>query len=388
MLWLYRYLRGYLEIEIKGDYSEKALNLCAANRISLWNSAIIKNGIVTCILIKDFWKFRNIMRGSGLRTHITEKKGLPIKLYKNRNRKGLFLGLIALLVFLKIMSGFIWVIDVEGNSITEASDIINACSEIGITVGMRSNKINPKIKREQLLLKLDTLAWAALNIEGSRLTVNVTEIKEEGKTENSPTNLKAKTEGIIKNIDVSSGFCIVKIGDTVATGDILVSGVIEASDGTRFVRSLGNIIAKTRRSVTVAREYEYAREYETGASKKRAVLELFNMKIPLFIGNETKAYNGELRNERMSLFGKSLPIQMHVKKYRYKTEKKVTLSKERLEEMLGEDLKKKLEELGVDKYEVVSESFENTEKGLKLTAIIEATEDIGVEDRLLITPQK
>ena len=384
MLWLYRYLRGYLKIEIKGDYSEKALNLCAANRISLWNSAIIKNGIITCILIKDFSKFRNIMRGSKLRVHITEKNGFPIKLYKNRKRKGLLIGLVCLLAFLKIMSGFIWVIDVEGNTITQTEDILAACKEIGITEGIRNNRINPKIKREELLLKLDTLAWAALNVEGSRLTVNVTEIKKEDDNKNLPTNI---TDGIIKHIDVSSGSCTVKIGDTVAKGDILVSGVLEASDGTRFVRSIGSIIAETRRVVTVERDYKYKKEYETGVSKKRSAIDIFNIKIPLFIGNETKEYNGERKCRQLSLFGKSLPIRIYTKKYRYKKEENISLEREELQEMLKEDLKAELKKVGITEYQIVSENIEDTEKGLKLTAHVTATEDICVEEKLLITAE-
>ena len=376
-----------MKIEIKGDYSENALNLCAANRISLWNSHIIKNGIVTCILMKDFWKFRNIMRGSRLRVHITEKNGLPIRIYKNRKRKGILLGLIAMLIFLKIMSGFVWVIDVEGNSTTKTEDILSACREIGITEGIRSSKINPKVKREQLLLKLDTLAWAALNVEGSRLTVNVTEIKKEGNSKNLPSNLKAKTDGIIKHIDVSSGYCLVKIGDTVAMGDVLVSGVIEASDGTRFVCSLGSIIAETKRSITVERDYEYKNEYKTGEIKKRAVLEFFGIKIPLFIGNETEKYNAEINSEQMSLFGKSLPIKIYSKKYHYKREEKIVLSKERIEELLKADLENELKALGVNDYKIVSENFSESENGVKLTALISAEESIGIEDKLLIAPK-
>lgn len=375
---------GYLKIEIKGNYSENALNLCAANRISLWNSEIIKNGIVTCILIKDFWKFKNIMRGSGLRVHIIEKKGLPINLYKNRNRKGLFIGFIALLIFLKIMSGFIWIIDIEGNGVTATEDIINACKEIGITEGVRGNKINTRLKREELLLKLDTLAWAAFNIEGSRLTVNVTEIKKGENYQTAPANLKAKTDGIIKHIDVSSGFCMVKIGDIVAKGDVLVSGVIEASDGTRFVHSSGSVIAQTKHSIELEREFEYIKKYKTGVTKKRVVLEFPGLKIPLFIGNETKKYDAELNTEQLSLFEKSLPIKIHTKKYYYNTEEKIMLSRKSLEEMLKEDLQKEIKERDFDEHKILSEQFIECEKGLKLIAIIEACEEIGIAEKLLI----
>ena len=100
VLWLYRYLRGYLKISVKGEFSEKLLNLCAANRITLWNSRIIKGGIETCIFIKDFFALRYLIRGSKLRVHICEKAGVPIRTSKNRKRIGLFGGIILLFVFI------------------------------------------------------------------------------------------------------------------------------------------------------------------------------------------------------------------------------------------------------------------------------------------------
>ena len=66
-----------------------------------------------------------------------------------------------------------------------------------------------------------------------------------------PTNLKAAADGIIKRIDVTSGNCIVKVGDTVAKGDILVSGMEERADGTKFVHSAGRVTAVIEREVTV-----------------------------------------------------------------------------------------------------------------------------------------
>lgn len=385
MLRFYRFLRGYLKIEIKGEYSEKALNLCAANRITLWNSRIIKNGIETCIYIKDFWDFRKVMRGSSLRVRIIEKKGVPIKLYKHRKRKGLYAGVVLLFIFLKVMSGFIWVIDVEGNKSTKTEDIISACKEIGITEGISKDKINPKVQREELLLQLNTLAWAALNVEGSRLTVNVSEIKKADMPQNLPTNLKAKADGIIKSINVTSGNCLVKLGDTVKQGDILVSGVIEASDGTRFVHSLGSITAETTRSITVEREYEYKKEYETGKVKKRFALEIFSLKLPLFLGNETEEYNSCVRAKQLKIFDKSLPIKIHTKKYFFKRYEKQTLSREKLIKMLKNDLKKELKKLDITEYEILKESLTDKENGIKIETIVRATEKIAVEERILVS---
>lgn len=385
MLYFYRFLRGYIKIAIIGDYTEKALNLCAANKISFWNSKIIKNGIETCIFIKDFSALRNIMRGSKLRVHILEKRGLPIKLYKNRKRYGLYIGAVWLFIFLKFMSGFIWIIDVEGNNKTETYDILSACKKIGITEGIKKDSINPKIKREELLLEIDTLAWAALNIEGSRLTVNVSEIEPRPNSDASPTNLLASADGIIKRIDITSGNCLVKTGDTVKKGDVLVSGIIETALGTRFVKSSGSIIAETTRSLTAEQNYTYIKEYETGKIRHRSVLELFTLKIPLYLGNVTEDYNEELKINNLKLFDNTLPIKIYRKEFRIKRKEKITLNDTEISSLLKENIEKQLAEKGIKDYTLVSEKTEPTDNGIKTEVLVKSTENIAVSSKILIS---
>lgn len=385
MLYFYRFLRGYIKIAIIGDYTEKALNLCAANKISFWNSKIIKNGIETCIFIKDFSALRNIMRGSKLRVHILEKRGLPIKLYKNRKRYGLYIGAVWLFIFLKFMSGFIWIIDVEGNNKTETYDILSACKKIGITEGIKKDSINPKIKREELLLEIDTLAWAALNIEGSRLTVNVSEIEPRPNSDASPTNLLAAADGIIKRIDITSGNCLVKTGDTVKKGDVLVSGIIETALGTRFVKSSGSIIAETTRSLTAEQNYTYIKEYETGKIRHRSVLELFTLKIPLYLGNVTEDYNEEQKINNLKLFDNTLPIKIYRKEFRIKRKEKITLNDTEISSLLKKNIEKQLAEKGIKDYTLVSEKTEPTDNGIKTEVLVKSTENIAESSKILIS---
>ena len=50
---------------------------------------------------------------------------------------------------------------------------MDICSDMGIEIGTKKSKINPKQQRQVLLLKAEELSWASLNIEGSKLTINV-----------------------------------------------------------------------------------------------------------------------------------------------------------------------------------------------------------------------
>lgn len=383
MLWLYRYICGYLRVIIKGEFNENILNLCAINSITLWNSRLVKKDIETCILIKDFKKLKNIMRGSKTRIHILKKSGLPFKINKNRNRQGLLLGIILLFVLLKIMSGYIWVIDIVGNKTVNQNEILNALRKIGITEGIKSSVINPKTDREHLLLECDSLAWASLNIEGSRLTVNVTEIDKTNNNSNTPSNLKAKADGIIKKIDVTKGNCVVKVGDTVKTGDLLVSGITENLGGTVFTESLGSIYADTFREYKLTKNFKQKISFDTGDTKTKKVLELFSLRIPLYLGKETEEYTSSINVKNLKLFSKSLPIKIYSRKFCFKKEENITYTKEQLYEQLENNLKETAQKDGINDFTVISKNFLETENGITLSAVIKAEENIAISEEIL-----
>ncbi len=384
MLWLFRYFTGYLYIVIKGEFNENVLNLCARNRITLWNSKLHKKDIETCISVNDFKKLRTIIRGYKVRLHIIKKVGLPFKIQKNRDRSGLLIGFIILALFLKIMSGYIWVIDVSGNKKISDKEILSACRQIGITEGIRARDINPKTDREHLLLKCDSLSWASLNIEGCRLTVNVTEIGKLPEKEENTTNLKASADGIIKKIDVTLGNCVVRVGDTVKKGDLLVSGISETSDGTKFTRSLGEIYAETTREYKLSKSFKQKIISPTGESKQKRVLEFFTLRIPLYFGKETKNYISELQQKNCTLFSKTLPIRIYTREFKFVNEHTLTYNKDTLKKQLEKELKQKIEEDKIKSYKTLKTEFAETVDGISLMALISAEENIAVSEKLLI----
>ncbi len=315
MLFLYRFFCGILTVEFFGIYPEKLLNLCAKNRIGIWSARYVKQKIRCKITVRDFLRLPPILRRSGIRVHIIEKRGFPFFIKKYYKRIGVFAGLIVFVAFLQIMSGFIWVIDVVGNKTVTSSEIISVCGELGIKAGVRKAKINAKADAQELLLKMDKLAWGSLNIEGCKLTVNVTEIKEKTEDNSVATNLKASADGKITHIDVKAGNCLVKVGDMVTAGDVLVSGIIENESGTRFVHSIGEIIAETETAVMLEEKLKKEITYPTGKTKTKCVLEFFTIKIPLYIGSEKGDYTTLFTEKETRLFSQKLPIKLYFKKF-------------------------------------------------------------------------
>ena len=133
---------------------------------------------------------------------------------------GGLVGIVIFIVGLNLFSSFIWNIKVVGNKSVETTEILKAAKEIGIYEGAFKSKINSPQMRNDMLYKFDKLSWVSFNLEGSLLTINVSETKqiEQNKTK-APTNLIATKDGVIKYLEIKSGYANVVVGQAVKKGD-------------------------------------------------------------------------------------------------------------------------------------------------------------------------
>ncbi|MCQ2441168.1 MAG: sporulation protein YqfD [Clostridia bacterium] len=386
MLWLFRFLRGYLFIEIKGEYFERILNLAAANRITIWNLRCEKNRITGCISINGFRKIRIIKRKTGVRIKILKKNGLPFIAVRYKNRIGFIAGAVIFFAVLKFMSSFIWTINAVGNVNISDNDVINACGKIGIHEGKLISKIDPQFDAQRLLLNTKGLSWASLNIEGCVLSVNVTEVQNStDEKDTAPSNLKSKCDGIIEKIDVTSGNVVVKVGDTVASGDLLVSGIIESMDSTVFVRSVGTVTAQTEHTFSKTGKFSDTVNKKTGKTVKRSVIDLFGLKIPLYIGEVKGTYESKVKTHNAKLFNKKLPISITVKKYILTDEKEIKYNKDTLKNKLETEIKEEIESNKFSEYDITDINESETDGELTVTITLKAKENIEIEEKMLIS---
>ncbi len=377
MLFLYRFFCGILEVEFFGVYPEKVLNLCAKNRISIWSARFVKQKICCKITARDFLRLRKILRKSGIRVHIKRKIGYPFFIRKYNKRFGIFAGLIIFISFLQLMSGHIWIIEVTGNKAVSTERILSSCRQLGITEGVRRASISSKSDAQELLLKTDGLAWGSLNIEGCKLTVNVTEITEKTQGTNEATNLVASNDGVITHIDVKSGNCVVKVGDFVSKGDVLVSGIIENPKSTRFVRSEGEITAETQTEISLTEKLVKAQKIPNGKVKNKRVLEIFNLKIPLFVGSENGYFETVDSFWQLKLFSQNLPFKIYTRKFIFQKEHTVTISYEKAVERL----RKKAQEYSG---KLKDENIIKNENSVILKAVLVERKDIATSEKIII----
>ncbi|MBQ8203146.1 MAG: sporulation protein YqfD [Clostridia bacterium] len=386
MLKLFRYITGYITVCFSGENCEEILNLCAKHSVKLWNLRLNKGKIIGNIRAKDFYLLRKIRKRRTVKIHIINKKGITFKTARYNRRFGFIAGVALFFVILQFLSSFIWNIDVVGNNYIEDNEILAICREIGINEGTKIKEIDTLKSAQSMLIKHKKLAWASLNIEGCKLTVNVTEIKRanEDDYQNVPSNLIAAFDGEIKKIDVTSGNVLIKIGDTVHKGDLLVSGVIENQSSTLFVDSKGSVTAATKRIFTVSENFNQTKNIKTGDIKKRSVIEFFSIRIPLYLGKESKDYISREETLDVKLFGEKLPINKYSKYMQITEPKKVIYTEEELLEILKNKLQNNINKSGLDIIEEGEMRVDLSSGGITLSKQIITREDIAQKQPILI----
>lgn len=369
MLWFYHFIIGYLSVSLTGKNCESLLNVAARERISFNDLHYRKGRIEGKITVSDFRRIRCCVRGTGARIHITGKHGLPFIINRYRRRIGLFSGGILFMTVLYVLSLFVWNIEVTGNHNVPKETIIAACEELGITEGTYKGKINPKVDAQRLLLCADGLAWASINIEGSVVTVNVSEIKNQQNSAEEPCNLIASADGIIHKIDLTSGNAVVAVGDAVSKGDLLVSGIIERMSGTEFVPSVGTVTAHTTRIFTVSGEFIQTKQLPTDRVRSHSVLSLFWLDIPLYTGRINGSYTAETEHKQLELFGRGLPVSITTKKCTETKPVTVEYNENELKEILKNEITKQINDAQITDYTIKHESFSSTDTGLTLEVL-------------------
>lgn len=163
-------------------------------------------------------------------------------------RKLNILGVISFILTIMICSQYLFKIEIVGNNPTTNQAIKSFLINSGIKNGSKRqsyeqlNEIYDGIK-ENLNKKIDYL-----NIyqEGSTLYIKYTNSVGAKRVKKSFQNIYASKDGVIKNINVSSGNVVVKVNDYVKKGDLLVSNTISSTSGKdKIIETEGEIQAYT-----------------------------------------------------------------------------------------------------------------------------------------------
>lgn len=285
LLELYRFLRCYAVIRISGGFSERFLNLCNREKIYLWDT-LYENGAVTAkIYCKDFHKLRKIRSKSGVKIKILSKIGLSFSYNRNKKRKVLIYGLAASLIFMSFMNLYVWCIDVEDSQSISRYELISAAEKEELKFGTFVPLFDEnKASRNAVNLFDGKIVWAATNIKGSKATLEVREnttTENEKEPDTSPCNVISDFDGVIVSAEIYSGVSSVSRGSAVKSGDLLISGISENTDGSvNFHCADGKLTAfhKKKTETAIKSIQNVSKLLQT---KEYLSVNLFSLNLPL-----------------------------------------------------------------------------------------------------------
>ena len=386
LIKLLRYLLGYVNFTVKGDYPERLLNQLGFKGVSVWNMHRCGDILTASMKASDYKKMLSLRGKNRVFTHVTERKGLPFTLKKYRYRVGFAFGIALYFSIIIFLSNFVWNIEIVGTERLDNQRILQALENLGVKEGSKISSIDQQTLPSLLALEIDGIAWCSVNIEGVKVTVNISESAVTERFDSTPGNLVAKCDGVITKIEVLSGTTAVTLGQTVKKGDLLVSGFTEYKDGSSsFGPSLGKIVAKTERNLEVFSPFNVERIVEAGEPLQKSVISFFGLNIPLYLGQFKGQYHVSTETEKLQHNGMYIPVFLKTATFTPTKTVSVTLSEEEASEIAREMLDKLESEELLDA-EIISKelSFNVTSEGVVLSARYICRENIAEQDLLLI----
>ena len=382
-----RILFGYVRVRVSGEHPERFLNLCANNGIAVWNVKRRDEILLCSVFARDYKRIRRLRKRSRVRLRIRYRRGIPFVIHRYRYRKGIIVGALIFALFLGLMPKLVWSVEVCGNERVSTAEILSVANQIGIKNGAKISSLDTENMRLDFLIKMPELSWSAINIEGSRVTIDVRErLSPELVEDKSPCNLVATTDGIITKVYVKKGSAAVKVGDAVRKGDVVALGTVEYGDlSTVLCHAMGEIYAETNRKITVTVPLTETKLIPTGKSETKRVFQFFGGYLPLYLGSVKFDYTATAEEKSLRSGDGILPVSIIEAEFREVKKTTVKLSLADAKNRAKTELKLlETEQLKGAKIKGKSITFAETEDAIILTADYVCEENIAAEKPLSI----
>lgn len=364
---------AFITIEIRTKRPEEFLNLMWKRNIKI-NKIERKdiNLLSIEIELRDYKKVREICKGIKAKIKIVDRRGSGFVFLRIANRISILIGGAAFIIVMYYLSTFIWGIDIQTERNIPPYNIREDLSSLGIRPGINKKNINVYDIERKLIDKNNDIMWARVRIYGSHLKVKVAERQEppDVTKKDNFTSIVAKKDGYIVRIYSKSGTAMVKPGDVVKKGQVLIKGEQGAEGSVYTVPAKGDVIAKTYTEKIVDVSLIKHIKSRTGRSICSYYIKIGNNKFYLKKStNKFKKYDKIV--EGNPLFGKETYYEVN--------DKVQHLDKDKTINKAVDDMYKKMCE-GFDKNIKVLDRIVNTSvKGDLCTVrlLIVTEEDIG-----------
>ena len=243
----------YTDYEVKGLNLDKFINTLKRQGIELYNLKKFGNKrMLVSIKFTDNQKFFAIAKELCYNIKKVKDKGKGYPLYFLFKSFGLIIGSLIFVAVQYISADMVYEITYQGSGVLYQNQVEEYLTERGITKFSRFSKIDLPLLEDAILADNKNLSFASCKKSGNRLIIELVVADSGGQVLDGDKYQMLSTEnGVVESIKVYRGTAMVKVGDTVKVGDLLVDGVATVKEQTVKV----NVLAVV--SVIVEKEFTF-----------------------------------------------------------------------------------------------------------------------------------
>lgn len=328
---LLNYIFGYVYIEAYGEKKERFINLCRKRQVSIWKVRDVTDGYGFYMYAKDFKLLKEITKKARIRVKIKERYGLPFFLFRYRKRKAFLLGIITAFVIVYIMSLFIWDISVDGNYTYTKYEIIRFLKENNVYHGMKKSEVDCETIEKLVRNNYFDITWVSVELMGTRIVVHIREnFDDTGNEEETGGNEDTADEGgymivsdkdaVIESIITRTGVPLVKAGDTITAGTVLIDGKYDITGDydeyirTEYVRADGDVYGYVTYQYMEEVEREYTLREYTGEEYSYDRIRVHDKAADFHIGGIKYEKYDKIETERQLSIAADFYVPVYISK--------------------------------------------------------------------------
>lgn len=319
---LLNFLCGYCSFGIKTNEANKAVMAFYEKHIvtTIRKDRRGKSRIIC--KTSDANNVENILQMSGIEILSFRENGLLPIVKRYKKRPGIIFGFVLLLLSLAVSRMFIWQINIVGNDSVTREETIELLREHGVFVGAFTPSLDLHNIYNEILIDNNDFCWISVNIRGTVANVEVRETMHPDKLtppKGKYANIIAAYDGEITLIESYGGKNVVKVGDAIRAGELLVAGLYEDKMGrTVLSYARGSVYAKIQKDFYIEVPLVYEKKVYTGEREYDFSINLFSKSINILNNsrNNDKEYDIIADNEQILLFDRIyLPLSYSLTTY-------------------------------------------------------------------------
>ena len=252
--------------------------------------------------------------------------GLVLHLLK---RHGFICATVVLALVCAVSFNTVWDIRVEGCSDEVASEVIYELDSAGVKIGSCWLGMDKREVENSILLSSDSVAWISINRRGAVAYVSVIERNSHIAPEKplGYASLVADRDCIIEEITVKVGYPVVRVGDSVRKGQVLISGVIPQSLGGGYCYAEGSVKGRYSSEIEVHAQDKIVEKEYSGTSLYTLGVKILGLKINIFknYGKMPTNYDIIKENKEFIFLGRKIPLSVEYEIAREYSEKTVEI---------------------------------------------------------------